>query len=157
VDATELNLPTLAMLAGVETSRSQLARLAAEGYPGVRRSHGYVFQHLVAGEPTIGALAAALGITQQGASKQVRELEELGYVERRAPEDDARARTVRLTTRGQLALGAGREIQAGLEAELVDRLGAEKVAAAKEVLAELLDVSGAAGFVRDRSFPAPTD
>ena len=145
------------MLAGVETSRSQLARLAAEGYPGVRRSHGYVFQHLVAGEPTIGALAGALGITQQGASKQVRELEELGYVERRAPEGDARARTVRLTTRGRLALAAGREIRARIEAGLVDRLGAEKVAAAKEVLAELLEISGAAGFVSDRSFPAPTD
>jgi DNA-binding MarR family transcriptional regulator len=148
-------VPTLASLAGTEADRLQLERVAAAGFPGIRRSHGYVFQHLVDGEPTITSLAGALGITQQGASKQVRELEELGLVERREVPGDLRARTVALTAAGRAAIDAGRRVQAELEAELVATVGADKVAAAKEVLARLIDLTGTAGAVHTRSFPAP--
>ena len=53
------------------------------GHRGVKASHGYVIQRLIEEEPTIGALAASLGMTQ-GASKQVNDLESLGFVERSA-------------------------------------------------------------------------
>jgi DNA-binding MarR family transcriptional regulator len=158
MDATDLDLPTLAMLAGTEVSRYALARLSDAGYPGLRRSHGFVFQHLVAGEPTIGELAAALGITQQGASKQVRELEGLGYVERRTSTSDARSRTVRLTPHGWAAIEAGRQLQRELEAEVVAAVeGEATVAAAKRVLAATLGAVGALDRVATRSFEAPTD
>ena len=163
MDATELDLPTLTMLAGTETSRLLLRRLADEGFPGVRRSHGYVFQRLVAGEPTIGELAAALGITQQGASKQVRELEALGYVERVTAAADARARTVRITPRGHAAMETGRRLQRELEAQVEAALagaatdGEPAVAVAKRALAALLEVAGTLDRVATRSFPAPTD
>lgn len=153
----DLNLPTLVALAGGETERLQLDELAARGFPGLRRSHGYLFQHLIDGEPTVTALAAALGITQQGASKQVRELSDLGYVERGAVRADQRVRTVRLTASGRAAIEAARAAQAALEQQLLERVGAEKVAAAKRTLAALLDLAGATGKVRTRSFPPPVD
>jgi DNA-binding MarR family transcriptional regulator len=153
----DLNLPTLVTLAGAETERMQLERLAAQGFTGIRRSHGYLFQRLIDDEPTITALAAALGITQQGASKQVREVESLGYVERRGVAGDQRARTVRLTPRGRAGIESTRRIQADLQEQLIDRVGAAKVAAAKDVLAALLDIADAAEKVRTRGFPAPPE
>jgi DNA-binding MarR family transcriptional regulator len=157
MEATDLNLPTLIALAGAETERMQLDRLAAAGYEGVRRSHGYLFQHLVEGTPTITELATALGITQQGASKQVRELAATGYVERREVAGDARARTVALTARGRRSIEAARDAQAELEKELVARVGAERVAAAKETMVALLDIAGVTDRARTRSFLSPAD
>jgi DNA-binding MarR family transcriptional regulator len=155
VEPTDLDLPTLATLSGGGTSRLLLDRLAAAGYPGIRLSHGYVFQRLVAGEPTISALAASLGITQQGASKQVSELEAGGYVERVGVAGDQRVRVVRVTAKGRAAMAAGRRLQAELEAEIAERLGEEKVTAAKEVLAALLTMAGLDERVRTRTVPAP--
>lgn len=155
MDPTELDLATLASLTGAGATRLLLDRLAEAGHPGVRVSHGYVFQRLIDGEPTIGALAASLGITQQGASKQVGELEQLGYVERVAADGDQRARRVRLTAAGRAVVEAGRADRARLEAEVVARVGAGPVRAAKEALAALLDLAGLDDRVRTRSVPLP--
>lgn len=155
MELVDLTLPTLASLAGTEADRVQLERVARAGFPGIRRSHGYVFQHLIESAPTITTLAGALGITQQGASKQVRELEELGLVERREVPGDLRARTVALTPAGRQAIEVGRRTQVELEAELVAKVGADKVATAKQVLAGLIELAGTADAVHTRSFPAP--
>ena len=134
MELTELDLPTLAMLSGAGVSRLLLDRLAEAGHPGLRNSHGYVFQRLVAGEPTIGALAASLGITQQGASKQVRELEELGYVERRPDPEDRRAKLVVPTERGLDQLRLGDEIVAEIEARHASEIGGRKYAEFRDAL-----------------------
>jgi DNA-binding MarR family transcriptional regulator len=155
VEATDLDLATLASLTGPGAARLLLERLAEAGHPGVRVSHGYVFQRLVADEPTIGALAASLGITQQGASKQVGELEQLGYVERIATDGDQRARRVRLTAAGRAVVEAGRADRARLEAEVVARVGEDTVRAAKQALAALLDLAGLDDRIRTRSVPLP--
>lgn len=157
MEPEDLDLPTLVALAGNGIVRELLARLARDGYPGVRPSHGYVIQRLVADEPTISALASALRMTQQGASKQVRELEELGIVERRAVAGDARARSVHLTDRGKGVLEAGRRARADLEAELVDQLGAGPVATAREVVVTLLELVGLGEQVRGRRVAPPDD
>jgi DNA-binding MarR family transcriptional regulator len=157
VEPEDLDLPTLVSLTGNGIVRELLARMARDGYPGVRPSHGYVIQRLVADEPTISSLATSLGMSQQGASKQVRELEELGLVERRAVAGDARARSVRLTERGRGALEAGRRARADLEAELVDRLGMGRVSTARVVVATLLELVGLGDQVRGRRVAPPGD
>ena len=153
----DLDLPTLVSLTGTGVVRELLARMSRDGYPGVRPSHGYVIQRLVEGEPTITALATELRITQQGASKQVRELEGLGLVERLTVAGDARARTVRLTDRGRGALESGRRARAALEAELVERSGSADVATTRAVLAVLLELVGLGDEVRGRRVSPPTD
>src|SRR6476660_7768983 len=88
VKSSDLDLPTLVTLTGPAIVSRVLQGITDAGYPGVKPSHGYVIQRLVEEEPTIGALAESLGMTQQGASKQVNDLEQLGYVERVGDESD---------------------------------------------------------------------
>jgi DNA-binding MarR family transcriptional regulator len=151
----DLDLPTLTSLAGGALVREILGRMAAEGFEGLRPAHGYVIQQLVDSEPTITTLADTLGMTQQGASKHVRELETLGYVERVAVPGDARARRVRLTSRGRGALASGRRVRAALEQELVGRTSSRSVQTTRRTLAELLHLLGMDEQVRTRSVPLP--
>ena len=53
-------------------------QLAAAGFDDVRDSHGYVVQGLLAGDTTVTALAARLGVSAQAVSKSVTELERAG-------------------------------------------------------------------------------
>src|SRR4051812_32064362 len=96
------------MLAGGAAGRTVISMMTAAIGSDVRVSHGYVFQLLIDAEPTIGELAAGLGITQQGASKHVAELVRLGYAERVADPADARTRRVRMSARGRAVLEEGR-------------------------------------------------
>ena len=155
MDVAELDLPTLVSLAGPAVVRRLLEQITTAGWQGVKPSHGYVIQRLVDDEPTIGALAEALGMTQQGASKQVADLERLGYAERVPGAVDQRVRTVRLTGTGRSVLAAGRQARRDLEAEVTELVGEDDVAAAKRALGALLGLTGLAEQVAVRSVPLP--
>jgi DNA-binding MarR family transcriptional regulator len=71
----------------------------------------------------ITELARRLGMTAQGASKVVIELEELGYVRRQPAADDRRTHLVELTQRGRDLIDAGREARAALTADVERLLG----------------------------------
>ncbi|HEX5090828.1 MAG TPA: MarR family winged helix-turn-helix transcriptional regulator [Nocardioides sp.] len=132
-------------------------RLAQQGFEGVKVSHGYVVQRLLAGEPTITLLATQLGMTQQGASKQVLDLERLGYAERVSVVGDQRRRAVRLTDRGRRMVEATRAIRADLERKVLRRAGRERIEHAKDVLAVLFDVLDLWTPVAQRAVPPPTE
>ncbi|MGI8857690.1 MAG: MarR family winged helix-turn-helix transcriptional regulator [Thermomicrobiales bacterium] len=100
-----------------------VTRRVAAGFGDVRPAHGYVFQHLIAGPVRITELARKLGMTAQGASKLVIELERLGYVIRRGDPSDQRNRLVSLTERGWAVIEAGRAARADINAELRGLLG----------------------------------
>jgi DNA-binding MarR family transcriptional regulator len=155
VEPTEIDLPTLTSLAGGGVVRWILGQLAEEGHQGVKPSHGYVIQRLVDDEPTIGALADSLGMSQQGASKQVKDLERLGYAERVPVPGDQRARRVRLTPAGRAVLESARRARVRLEAELTARVGAEALTATAQTMVAFLDVLGLDERVRSRTVPAP--
>ncbi|KOV84181.1 hypothetical protein ADL03_18000 [Nocardia sp. NRRL S-836] len=144
-------MPTLAWLAGSSANRAVLAELHELGHEGVRNSHGYVVQHLVAGSPTVGELAEALGVTQQAASKHVLELERLGYVTRVPDPADSRVRRASLTADGRRLVEDSRRVRARLD----ERLRATK--AAKEALVRLLDLTGGIENVRHRRVGLPGD
>ena|SRR5438105_2867977 len=95
-------------------SEDVLAFTADQGFPELRHSHGYVFQHLMHGPISINALAERLGMTPQGASKAIIELEGMGFVRRVRVAADARTRLVELTERGQEAIDASRAARAEL-------------------------------------------
>ena len=132
-------------------------RLAERGFDGVKVSHGYVVQRLLVGEPTITQLATQLGMTQQGASKQVLDLERLGYAERLSVVGDQRQRSVRLTDRGRQMVEATRKIRADLERKVVRRAGRERVEHAKDVLAVVFDVLDLWTPVERHSVPPPAE
>ena len=155
VESADLDLPTLVTLTGPAIISRVLQGIADAGHSGVKPSHGYVIQRLVTEEPTVGALAESLGMTQQGASKQVNDLEQLGYVERVGDENDLRVRYVRLTANGRAVLDAGRQARADLEREVVARVGQRKVNAAKAALVALLEITDLDQYIATRTVPLP--
>jgi DNA-binding MarR family transcriptional regulator len=100
-----------------------LRRMATAGFTDVRPAHGYVFQHVMEQPIRISELAQKLGMTVQGASKLVIEMEGMGYVSRRLDPDDQRNRFVAVTDRGWAAIEAGRTARAAVTAELLGALG----------------------------------
>jgi DNA-binding MarR family transcriptional regulator len=128
--ADEIDLSLASLFAGWALADEVQRRLAADGLVDLRFADGVVFQHLVTGPLTVGALANRLGVSQQAASKAVADLERRGYV-RRAPDPaDARARLITLTERGNEAIDGGRRHRAAVAAELSERLGPRRVEAA---------------------------
>lgn len=155
VTPEELDFATLVSLAGGIAASHLLRRTRADGHPSIRAPHGYVFQQLVEGEPTVGELAASLGMSQQAASKYVAELEHLGYVARRTDATDSRARRIALTAAGAAVIESGRRTRSELDAELAAELGPETLAAARAALTALLERTGGLEAIARRGVPLP--
>ena len=150
VQPSAVDLATLSALAGDLSSEYLLQRVRERGHPFVRISHGYVFQHLIDGTPTVTELAQRLGVTQQAASKAIVELEQLGYIVRQADSVDNRVRRVTLTAAGREIVEAGRDARGVLESRLRELAGDDDLAAAKRALAVLLAEVGGIEAVRGR-------
>jgi DNA-binding MarR family transcriptional regulator len=151
----DLDLPLASLFAGWAMADELQRRLAAEGMHDLRFADGVVFQHLVEGPRTIGSLAERLEISQQAASKAVADLERRGYVARAVDPDDARARRVALTKRGEAAIEGGRRHRAAIETELAARLGERRVASARRLLNDAVNELGADAPVRGRRVRPP--
>jgi len=149
----QLDLGYLALFVGLRTNELVSAHLEAAGRTGLRSSHGYIFQHLLAGPVAVTALARQLGVSQQAASKSVAELRELGYLEEGAA-SDARVRLVTLSSRGHAAIAATRAFRKKLERTLHRRYGRE-FEHSRALLASVLADMGGAEAVRTRTLRAP--
>ena len=132
-----------------------VTRLADEGFEDTKERDGYVFQRLQVGPASIGELASHLGMTQQGASKAVADLERRGYVERGPHEHDARVRIVQLSERGWAVIRAAREARAALGASFEELLGPTRAARFRRALADVADDLGAFDAMARRSVPSP--
>lgn len=150
VDPLSLDLATLSWLAGSAANELLLRTIQKGGHPHLRISHGYVFQMLISGPKTVGALAELLGVTQQAASKVVAELSGYGYLTSVVCEDDRRVRQVALSELGQEAVESARSARSELEARLLSSLDADTIAKARRALVCLLDAAGGLEATRRR-------
>ena len=144
------------MFAGWAMTEELQRRLAADGLGDLRFNDGVVIQHVLAGPLSITALAERMGVTQQAASKAVADLERRGLLTRKPAPEDARAKLLHLTARGEAAVAGARVRRAALESELVDEFGAKRVADARALLAAILTRFDASDAVRNRRVRPPT-
>jgi DNA-binding MarR family transcriptional regulator len=154
-ERVEADLSLASLFAGWAMADAIQRRIAAAGFADTRFNDGVVFQHLVGGPLTIGALAERLGVSQQAASKSVADLDRRGYVERTADPDDARARLVALTARGRGVIAAARQQRAALGDELAERLGERRVESARRLLLDVVAELGGESAVRGRRVRPP--
>ncbi len=120
-------------------------RVAAAGYPELRPSHGCVFRYLEPDGSRLADLADKSGMTKQAFGEHLANVEALGYIVRVPDPDDGRAKLIVPTPRGREALVLGRAIFAELEREWAEQIGAERVAALRETLAQIHALQRAGG------------
>ncbi len=100
-----------------------VSRVRAAGQPELRPVHLTLMPHLDIEGTRLTELAARMGISKQGVSQIVADLEQMGVVERRPDPSDGRARLVRFTRRGEEALLRGLGVLERLEAQLARGIG----------------------------------
>src|SRR4051794_31748091 len=155
VDPQALELSYVSLFAGWVLGSELHRRMVDDGMADLRYTDGTVFQHVLPGPLSITELAGRMGVTQQAASKAVAQLERRGLLERRASPTDARARLLHLTPAGRATIEAGRRYRAVLEDELAAGFGADRVAGARALLAEIITRFGAEEAVRTRRIRPP--
>lgn len=116
------------------------ARLADEGFPQVRATHGFALQAIGEGCTSV-QLGERLGVSKQAAAKTAATLESMGLITRRANHLDRRERVLTIEPRGQELL---RVSAIAFRAELRqwrERAGADQV----DITAATLALVGAGG------------
>jgi DNA-binding MarR family transcriptional regulator len=118
-----------------------LERLHAGGFDDFDAAYLPVFQYPGPQGTRPSELAARLRISKQALNYLLRELERLGYLERRPDTDDLRSKRIALTTRGIAAVGVIRDAVAEVETAWAQQLGPERFAVLRSVLIELSRVA----------------
>ncbi len=122
-------LPLL-LFGGFRTIIDELhAELARRGHPDMRPAHGFALQAIGPDGATATQAGRRLGISKQAAGKTIERLEELGYVRRAGDETDRRRKLVRITSRGQEALGLSAMIFDDIRARWAGALDPGRLAA----------------------------
>jgi DNA-binding MarR family transcriptional regulator len=128
-----------------------LGRIHAAGYPDVTGGMIGLFRFAGVDERRPGEIALTARLSKQATNDMLRELERLGYVERRPDPSDGRARIIRLTKRGKAldraVWTAGREVEESWRAGF----GAEQWATFKDVLDRLVAAPDQTGRSDTRS------
>lgn len=133
-----------------ETAVARVNRAARSA--ALRPVHTKLFPHIDFEGTRLVAIADRLGVTKQAVSHWVSELAEMGVVELVADPDDGRAKRVRFTSHGVAAIHQGLGVIRGIEEELAARLGARRMAALRDTLADLVP---ALEVLRERETGSP--
>jgi DNA-binding MarR family transcriptional regulator len=112
---------------------------AGHGYPDLREPHLHIFGNLGVDGIRLTDLAARAQLSLATASELVSELQELGYLERRADGADKRAKLIFPTPRGRQALDDAGDRVAQIEEHWAQIAGPERFAGTCRTLQELLD------------------
>jgi DNA-binding MarR family transcriptional regulator len=96
------------------------------------------------GVAPLSTLIFNLKVSKQAGGQLVDTLVLRGYLKREADEDDRRRLSIKLTERGWHAAAVQREVREKIDAELVQRVGADTVAAARKALGALVEIGRAA-------------
>ncbi len=116
-----------------------VASLEERGLGDLRAGHAAVFLHIDRRSGTrLTDLARRARMTKQGMMLVVDDLESRGYVRRAPDPNDARAKVVKLTSRGRTAAAECRRAVAALETWTKRTLGDRRYESLRDALLELL-------------------
>jgi DNA-binding MarR family transcriptional regulator len=104
----------------------------------VRLAHTTLLPHVDLAGTRLTTLAERLGVSKQAAGQLVDELVELGMLERAPDPNDARAKLVRFSKRGEQALFDGLEVLRELEDEIRTWVGESRTTALHAALAAIV-------------------
>ena len=154
-DETDLALSVV--LAGLAIADYIRDAFLANGIAEIRFSQLFIFARLQRGPATIGDIAKEMRFSHQAASMLVNQLEGAGLARRYANPDDGRSRLVELTPEGLRALRVGMTARDDLLKRLRAHSTDTDLAAASEVMTNLLRLAGGIDTVRirDLGFPQP--
>ena len=117
--------------------RHMLERLHERGFDDLDAAHLNVFQYPGPQGTRPSELAARLRISKQALGYLLRQLEQLGYLERRADPHDQRGKRIVVTRRGKRAIHVIRDAVSEIETTWTQQLGAEHFAQLRELLLKL--------------------
>ncbi|MEU4557541.1 MarR family transcriptional regulator [Actinoplanes sp. NPDC023936] len=137
----EPNVGVLLFLAYRAMERRVLEAVSAAGFDDITLAQARVFQRIGPDGTRLGDLAEQAQVTKQTAGFLVDQLERAGYVERVPDPSDARARLVRVAERGRAALPVAAAVVAEVEAEWAAHLGQRRMAALRDTLVRLREVT----------------
>jgi DNA-binding MarR family transcriptional regulator len=118
------------------------AAVAADGHPGVRELHSPVLRHLPPEGARVADMARRCGLAKQSVAYVVDDLMRLGYVTVEPDPGDGRAKRVKLTLRGCALIESLLAHSAAAEADLAQRVGAQRLAALRATLEDSVQAVG---------------
>jgi DNA-binding MarR family transcriptional regulator len=118
------------------------AAVAADGHPGVRELHSPLLRHLPSEGARVADMARRCGLAKQSVAYVVDDLMRLGYVTVEPDPDDGRAKRVKLTPRGCALIESLLAHSAAAEAELAERVGAQRLTALRATLEDSVQAVG---------------
>jgi DNA-binding MarR family transcriptional regulator len=127
----------LLRLPWVAIRERMLAGLHARGFTNLTAAHLNVLQYPGPHKARPSELAVRTGMTKQALNYLLGQMEEAGYLQRRADSADQRSKRIYLTTRGDRAVRAIREIVTEVEGEWEQRLGPDQFAHLRKLLTDL--------------------
>jgi DNA-binding MarR family transcriptional regulator len=133
----QIPLPGLLEMASEAMFVEFREELVEAGYGDIRPTHGCIFRFVREDGMRLTDLANLAGMTKQSIGEIVDDLAGRGYVERFPDPGDKRAKLIRLTAKGEQAQSIGFGLFAKLERRWGKRYGAERIAAARELLEEI--------------------
>lgn len=111
--------------------------LREHGFDDITVAQGRIAARLDRDGMRLTDLAAAAQVTKQTAAFLVGQLEQAGYVERRADPSDARARLICLADRGEQARHQARVVERQVEREWTRHLGRRRMNELRRALTDL--------------------
>lgn len=137
----ELNTALLMFISYRYAETRILDELVAGGFEGITLAQARLAARIGPDGTRLTDLAEQAQITKQSAGFLVDQLEKAGYVERVPDPTDARARLVRLASRGLEVQARAREVERAIEREWRRHLGAERMRALRDGLTALREVT----------------
>ncbi len=133
------NLPRLLQEFYRDYDRRVLEGIAARGYHDIRPSHSQVLSNLGTGSVRVTELASRAKVTQQAMGKLLKELEQLGYVDRAIDSQDKRAKEIRFTERGLKLVADALEVVEEARKHYAKKIGARELNELEDRLRKAVD------------------